>query len=765
MSSLAQRVVVLATLALVAAPAGASAAVTTSQVTTPSDPTFLLNHVFGTWSGTTSDTLVVSGTSDGTSGDTVDLVCTYGNGDTNHRLGLLSSVAVQAGGSFSGTVSLADLELQTCVLRALPDGNQASLTGFTGPRVGVGEVDDQDDVSGTGAWLSHPTDFFAAASQLQGYMEWMSVSSCGLTYSYPYDATFGFAGNGTVASEPLFNCAGALYPVATSDNRSQIQIDGHSAVTAYGARAVTATGQILSGEYPTPARTQSLDPVSGDLTLTETEPLLFCLDGSHVIQDPPYANCRHLQPAGAHLIRTIRQTADGRQAWVTDSFADDTASSHDLVLSYDQHVGRDKTPEASMPQTRPSFSFGGAYAARATGAMVIPEPEAPGIIGVSGDPANASGVTNPQGAITYATTPDVARFFYENDPSPQRNDVSPTNPNPDLSGPNAADFELRYMRTIPAAGAVAITQVYSQALSRAEADDLANQAASSFVTPSVAIASPSAGATVTAPDVTVTGTASDRFTAVTLTVNGAAVAVGTGGAWSTALTLSPGANTVTAVATNGAGKTSQVQETLIYTPVPAPSCVVPAVTGLPGGAAAAAIVAAHCTRGQARTEYSATVRRDAVISQSPPPGTTKGNSFPVDLVVSLGPAPGKVGASNVETASTGGGELSMTLVVPGPGKLDVLATYDAPGRGARAAVLKPGRHRLMYARRISVLRRAQRLVIRLFPTRAAHAAVRRKRRHHQTLAVRVHVGFAPVDGHPGRRLVKTLHVRPHSHQP
>jgi beta-lactam-binding protein with PASTA domain len=71
---------------------------------------------------------------------------------------------------------------------------------------------------------------------------------------------------------------------------------------------------------------------------------------------------------------------------------------------------------------------------------------------------------------------------------------------------------------------------------------------------------------------------------------------------------------------------------------PAPVAV-PGVTGQPQAVAEAAIVAAGLTVGTVTTTNSPTVPAGSVISQNPAAGTTVAPGTPVDLVVSLGPAP------------------------------------------------------------------------------------------------------------------------------
>jgi len=777
--------------------ATASAVTLTTTITTPANPSFVLSNPTG---GTS---LTVEGTTNAGAGDMLLVACTWGNGDLDHRAFLISA-EVQGDGTFSASGRTDDIDMQTCVLRALPDPatDAAELGHFTGPTIGVSRYTNESDVARArdngGLMTTFSTDFFVAGAQLGGYMEWNSVSSCGLTFSYPYDSAFGFAGDGAIASEPLFNCAGALYPNATStDGRASILIDGSSALTSYGAWTVaagssdpsrTTRGAIPRDQYPAPTFTREVDPLTGDVTITETEPLVFCSAGN------PGSGCSALVTAGATLTRTIVQTDDGRLATVDDTFSDTSGTARSLEVRYDQHVGRDAGESGAA--TRPTFDVdGGGYAARQTGDQPELAPEAPGIIGIQGDPDNgAPGLENPQGAIVYSSAPDAVRFGYANDPLPNlTTGLFPLGPaRPDINGDDAAQFELTYERTLPAGGDVSLGHAYVQALTRGEADTVAALTAAGLVTPSLAIDSPADGATLTDATATVAGHAGDRFTAVTVTVNGVDAPVAGDGTWSLPVTLTPGSNEIVAIATNGAGKTTQVAETLIYTPptvttptdsgggtttAPAPECVVAALAGAARADAVAALAAGHCTLGHETSEYSATVREGAVISASLPAGTHKGNSFPVDLVISLGPAPSVFSVPLVDAPKAGepktaeerkkaesSGAIDITVVVPSAGKVSALGTYSdrstASSRGkASAAALKPGNHRLTYASYASFQRKATRLKIHLTPTKAGLATLKRKRARGQTLEVRVYVGYAPDRGRASTRLVKTVRLR------
>lgn len=79
------------------------------------------------------------------------------------------------------------------------------------------------------------------------------------------------------------------------------------------------------------------------------------------------------------------------------------------------------------------------------------------------------------------------------------------------------------------------------------------------VPPALNVTSPEDNSITNNPSCVVAGTTNDAMSSpVTLTVNGKAVTVGSGGAFSTTVTLTEGANTITVVATDSAGKSSTV---------------------------------------------------------------------------------------------------------------------------------------------------------------------------------------------------------------
>jgi hypothetical protein len=83
------------------------------------------------------------------------------------------------------------------------------------------------------------------------------------------------------------------------------------------------------------------------------------------------------------------------------------------------------------------------------------------------------------------------------------------------------------------------------------------------VPPTLSVTTPTDNLITNNKTVTVSGTTNDVTSSpVTLTVNGSSVTVGSDGAFSTTVTLSEGTNTITVVATDGAGKTTTVTRTV-----------------------------------------------------------------------------------------------------------------------------------------------------------------------------------------------------------
>jgi hypothetical protein len=117
---------------------------------------------------------------------------------------------------------------------------------------------------------------------------------------------------------------------------------------------------------------------------------------------------------------------------------------------------------------------------------------------------------------------------------------------------------------VPAAGSHTVRQDFVIGTTQAEVSAKAAMNVDRFVPPTVSITAPATGATSHTQQLMVSGKATDNVGVSSLTVNGANVAVGSGGAWSTTVPLKVGHTQITAVAKDAAGNSSQAHITVTY---------------------------------------------------------------------------------------------------------------------------------------------------------------------------------------------------------
>jgi hypothetical protein len=555
-------------------------------------------------------------TDDNFAADTVDIRCYYGDGGNYDYIDI--NVLVNPDGTFTSSPSTFDDE--TCRMAAVDPSysDPVDAARFRGPVYGVGNQW-QSTLSG-GPNDGKLYDFFSDGHQAKGYMEWDSVGDCGITWSQVFTGTF----YGYDDYSP-FDCAGAMYTSGGGDGygRSEMQVDGKNALNSYGAQNLSYYDDGSSWHFPTdndgfPALTwtHKVDSATGDMTVTESEPLVFCGDTY-----PATAQCDPADPfkftgSGVQFDRTIKQSNDGLQATVTDTYTSTDGAEHSIDVEYDNYS---QEQDRIVYDTPGSGGFKSYY----NGDTAELPTQAVGTIYVK-DSYYDDG--NPElqipGAFTYLTQPD--RMFFNGG-----------------SGGDYGSFVLQYRRTVPAGGSISITHVYTQGTEVAGVRAMARQAEDAAQAPAVSIESPADGTQVSSSDVTLIGKASDDQGVPSLKVNGVPTAVQPDGTWSQHLTLTSGANTITAVATDKAGNSTQAQETIAYAPAgtagAAPTnCQVPKVIGLPTAQAVASLQAANCAVGTQTATTSPKVKAGSVAAQSIAPGMIAANGTPVDIAVSTG---------------------------------------------------------------------------------------------------------------------------------
>jgi hypothetical protein len=84
------------------------------------------------------------------------------------------------------------------------------------------------------------------------------------------------------------------------------------------------------------------------------------------------------------------------------------------------------------------------------------------------------------------------------------------------------------------------------------------------ILPAIVISTPIDGTTVTTSSINVTGTATDNEGVTSLTVNGNPVTLGADGSFTTTVSLTSGANTITVIATDAAGNSATETVTVTY---------------------------------------------------------------------------------------------------------------------------------------------------------------------------------------------------------
>jgi hypothetical protein len=630
--------VAIALAALAIAPAAAQATVTSSTITswvstepnTPANNPYLLYR-----DNSPVPTLTVSGHATVAGGGSVDIDCSYGSGPTVVRLA--SSVPVN-GGTFSASgINFKSLAGHACQLRAF-DHLDAGQTSATGPQIAVSEAESVAIPPGQ-ANANDPYDFYLNATTLTGTVAWSAPGtpspsginplSCGGPNISPIDSSFN-------VGAPAIDCAGALMSddFGAWGGRSEVQVDGHNAYDAAAAQALFAgahPSQNLSG-FPSLSTSVQWDPSSGLMSSTSTESWAACT--GHDTEVPTFATCPSFTATGVQLKRVISTSDGGRVVTLSDTWSSTDGAPHTIDLLYDDTVGL----QSAVPR---GYEFPGqsGFTTHVAGDSVLGASAAPGSIlahtsltAPDGDPTEAFG------AITFSRPPSGFHFV--------RSGVTPAPPPP----APAYELEEHQVLQLPAGGSTTLRYIYSVGYTSADVSGLALAAQDQIQPPALGITSPADGATMAAPAVTLAGTTSAGSGIKSLTVAGQTVPVASDGSWSTAVPLNPGANTITALATDGAGATRQAQVTVVYQP-PAPSsassapptpapvlakCRVPRLKGMKLRAAKKALRKAHCRAGKVKHVSSRKIARGRVMSTKPHANRRLPAGTKIELFVSKG---------------------------------------------------------------------------------------------------------------------------------
>jgi hypothetical protein len=373
---------------LAAAPA-APAAITASQITTPSNPSFFIAN-----QDAASQTLAISGTTTGgnPANNLVDVRCYFGGGSVKVK----GNVPLNSNGSFA--VAAADLNKLldlTCQLRAVPAGtNPQDVTPFSGPVIGVGDRESSKISGGTNNGKTY--DYSLDAQQETAAFDYASLGSCGLHNGFLYDSTYA---NTTVT----FACNAGLMSAdsAAKATRSELRIDGANAYSPTQAFFINPG----AAGFPALTYTYTVDKTTGNVVIHETDPLVKCTSATY---PPTQAGCATFVSTGVTDDRTVTQDHDGHISWITDTFKSTDSKAHSLDLLWDNHQ-QFFGPSGDSSQIEYEFPGENGFSTRATGKSVsLPSSAGTILLRMHGAADGATGTG--QGAIVYDRPASAATF-------------------------------------------------------------------------------------------------------------------------------------------------------------------------------------------------------------------------------------------------------------------------------------------------------------------------------------------------------------------
>ncbi len=510
------------TLALTIGPisAASAAGVSASQITAPTGPAYLVDEAAEEDGGSL---IKIEGTTTG-EGE-VEIKCYWGATSSE----TIETEVQTKKHAFSVEIEPEMLPIRPCVLRAVPEGNtEAHPPAQTGPFKGP--------LIATSEFEADAENYTLSANALAGMFAFESIGACGLESSLLYSSTL-------ESSNGLFDCDAAVSASNPEGTQSGLQLDGANAYTPAAAKDVEAElGAAIPG-IPAIAVSKSISAATGIVTIDEEDPIVKCSPSAAF--PPTKAGCEKFVSTGVTLQREWKTSNEGHVGWLNDTWRSTDGAAHELDAVYEQELSDNPSGSLELPGRE-------AFAATATGEHVS-LPSGAGTILYKSSSAEGEGgdAEDPQGAIVYDSAPSEPLAIYRGSDEPASN-----------------GFAMPYARTIPAAGSYTLRMAFVQGYGLPEVAKLAGEAQASYY-PAVSISSPASGASITGtnPTVTVAGNASDSVALSSLMVNGKPVSV-TGGSWSTTATLSPGANTITATATNEAGNSRSTSIAVTYTPPP-----------------------------------------------------------------------------------------------------------------------------------------------------------------------------------------------------
>jgi hypothetical protein len=505
--------------------------VTQSSITAPSDPFYVLSQG-------QVQSVTISGTSDGTASDDVDIRCYTGAATgTTPVTAVASNVAVGSDGSFTTSVPITTLNLNLtplCRLRAVPSGvaPTTGLDAYAGPRDAYTRLLKSVTIHG-----GHLDDFDLTATELGAVDDLTAAGDCGLEAVDLFDPSV--AGQEDTTT---FACNDYVEMQSESNATAPgITVDGHPGYTPTEASAANPVNNGSAPGFPSVTIVSAAeDSSTGDLTLVETEPIVTCSGNA----PPPIASCSTWIASHVLLTRTVLVSDHGLVVEFKDAYSSTDAATHTVSLLLNNSQVFSLGPNSHVGYQFPGQS---SFSESTLGETVSVPAGAPATIYLKNDALADGSTAGGVGAITYYQPPSGPFAFSA--VASQFSDF-----------PN--DFDAPNQLTVPATGTANLDYVYTSGYTLGAVQ---SQVADVLTPPAVSMTSPDSGATESSSPVTVTGTAVAGSGVQSVTVNGVAATV-SNGTFTASVPLVAGSNTITVVLTTLSGATASSSETVTYTP-------------------------------------------------------------------------------------------------------------------------------------------------------------------------------------------------------
>ncbi len=429
----------LAVIASLAFAPAATGTISKTHVTTPSkSPTYLMD------SHGSKSTFAVKGTTNSTSPSTdqVDILCFYGSTYITVR----SGVALHSDKSFSvRSASLSALKDHECHLTAVPHGATVKSSNYAGPWVDVGQQEPTVVSSGPNAGTT--LDYYAWVQQTALANDYDSLGYCGLCDSYLFDRA------GKLTATVFYANSYLWWENGTPSTRSELQVDSRNAY-APGSMQDAFIGSEITPGLPKVTYKVALNHKNGDVTITETDPLLRC-NGTDSYP-PTTTTCTRYVKTGVEALRTMVQSASGHVVSITDRYRSTDGHAHKLDLLYenDECLGPNEGSPCSGPNIGYRFPGHHSYAAHTLG-DVVHVPKGAGSIYVKVLGAPDGNRSTGQGAITYAQAPTKIVF---------------------IASSSIGEFTMHYATKVAAKGTVTYRFAYATAYTHAQVHKYAQAA-------------------------------------------------------------------------------------------------------------------------------------------------------------------------------------------------------------------------------------------------------------------------------------------------